>query len=191
MTETLDAVTLRQRSVQFTNAWFDANGQNLHPSDAVDAVQRGWTVDTVHEVTRLARFALAEPTPLGSLCRDVVINRDLLLGAASTRLLAAAVAAVDAGVRPDRALRWMSVVAAVQDPKEFDELPVRPYGGSTLGQGWSNDLLRAWDDAAGPLAPIAYAAGLTPAEAIASGVRGDLTEDALLTLVSLRGWRLP
>lgn len=92
-------------------------------------------------------------------------------------------------------LPWLVLLMSAPDPTREEALfdlvsrmdpdPDQPSVGRR-GVEWD-----AWVRQVGPLAALAYAAGLTRPEACARRAAGTLAEQELRLLAGLRGWRLP
>lgn len=159
------------------------------PRTVLDAmVASGWTAATVNRVVGLADHALATGTALGSWATgraDETSARTF----AGERLRTQITGLIGCGAPLPRALEWAAMISGA--PTE-DLLTAPGLGDEDVGAAGvlPERWLTAWEDAAGPLAPLAWAAGLTPHEARARRAVGTLDPEALRTLAGLRGYRL-
>lgn len=157
--------------------------------------QDGWTTTTIERVEALAAFAVEHRTGVGSIFADHVEPEDrrreafAWLEEVGTRLLRT-------GCLPrTEILGWIEAAAAAplfeQGVSAVRTLVTRREDGhpARVNQPTAMSAWR-WQIPA-DLAPLAFAAGLTPTEARVRAAAGTLTADGLRTLAGLRGWRFP
>jgi hypothetical protein len=142
-------------------------------------------------LTREALFYLTHWADVDAQATTQNRVRTTLLNAASW--MAAGTAVIPAPVTPALLYRWCGVLAGCPDAVSRAALAEMLLPPVALGElGTENDRSR-WL-LLGNLGPVAYAAGLTLAEAqmgAAAGWQGSWSRDRLVALAGLRGWSFP
>jgi hypothetical protein len=172
-----------------TEAWTEVTGWVPNNGTLNSLLAAGWTVEHIHRVHRLAQHARACQTGV-----HLAEPGSTILKTASwlTEIARFAMSRTDLDI--EEMLEWLTVLVASPDPNVAMAFQ-RLYRTDARTGGPSTDpaatVLRMWrTQLPRQIAPLAWAAGLTPEEAGLRHRTTGLPETELRMLASLRGYRL-
>ena len=166
----------------------------------IEVVEDNWTPALLAEMLTYVPFVIERRTGMWDGCEGVYqpveievaerlvwVAKHLHEGLSRTR---------GTGWPVDRSMPWLALVAGSPTLADYYVLYGRASTRGTAGPGGPSTepevpLVAAWSGVPGTVGALAYAAGLTPAEAEAwhASAGGDV--EGLLTLATLRGWVFP
>lgn len=193
--EQMATEVLDRRIQEIQNAWGRSGLGEPHADTARQLLDLGWTRQRVEQIHRLAdharrvRAAVARPSGPGDVADDWEVR---------ARLVRSAEVAVDNGATYGDAVAWLAVRCAEAEPGRERWLRhgfrwIQTTGGriGTPASETRPTEMATWSRTVGPLAALAWAAGMTLPEAQMARAAGTLNASGLKTLAGLRGYRLP
>lgn len=174
--------------LRFREVWEAAAGKTHSFDEVAQRTAAGWTLQMLERMTRLARYAVATDAAVGRLRSHDRGNPD------RERLVFERLDSSAQGwsANPSLSLAdahaWLEVLAGSPERTEVRRLYALMQPG---GERWHLSECAAWQRTV-PVqqAVVAYAAGLSAAEAGAQRAAGALDMPGLRALAALRGYRL-
>ena len=168
---------------ELVSAWAEEVNDILTPTPLNRFLALAWTPADVRRLAELARHVRATGSAYVTMTSTSGLT-PLKYMALDFAMITAGV--IERGVPADVAFGWIEVYAYCPEQLALDDL----IGMGSTYQGPNSLPVPEWSHALGEFAPLAWAAGLTLAEATARQADAGLVREDLFLLATLRGYRL-